>query len=66
MANNVVSIRQLAQALATIEARTAQMDRKLDGITDNLRALTSMTGRHPDGRTLINLVATILDEVQND
>jgi hypothetical protein len=60
-----LSLRQLAQALATIDARTAQMDRKLDDLKEALRALSSMTARMPDGRTLINVVGTILDEVQN-
>jgi hypothetical protein len=61
-----ISIRQMAQTLATIDGRTAQMDRELDDLRSSLRALHSMTVRMPDGRTLINVVGTILNEVQND
>ncbi len=42
------------------------MERQLDELNDALRALSSMTARLPDGRTLINVVGTILAEVQND
>jgi hypothetical protein len=61
-----ISIRQMAQTLATIDARTAEMDRKLDDLTAILKALASMTARMPDGRTLINVVGTIENEVLND
>ena len=61
-----LSLRELVQALTSIEARTAQIDRKLDALNESLAALHSMTARMPDGRTLISVVATILDEVQND
>ncbi len=55
-----LSLRQLGQTLVTI-------DRKLDDLNESLRALISMTARMPDGRcTLINVVGTILDEVQNE
>lgn len=61
-----LSLRELLQALATIDARTAQVDRKLDQLNDGLIGLARMTARMPDGRTLINVVGTILDEVQTD
>lgn len=54
----VVSMRQMAAAIAAVDARTAEMNQKLD-------SLISMTARAPDGRTLINLVATILNDVQH-
>jgi hypothetical protein len=57
---------QMAQTLATVDARTAQMNRKLDDLTNNLRGLSLSTARMPDGRTLINVVGTILNEVQDD
>jgi hypothetical protein len=59
----VVSIRRLADDLATIKAdvaamrvRTAQTDQKLDG-------LISHTARTPDGRSLITVVGEILSKV---
>ena len=61
-----LSLRQAMQTLATIDARTEEMDRKLKALSEALRALTSMTARMPDGRTLINVVGTILTEVQSD
>jgi hypothetical protein len=59
-----LSLRQMAQALATIDARTAGMDRKLDFLKAALGTLSSQTSRMADGRTLISVVGTILDEVQ--
>ena len=58
MAEVVVSMRQMAAAIAAVDARTAEMNQKLD-------SLISMTARAPDGRTLINLVETILNDVQH-
>ena len=54
-----VSIHQMAETVAIIDARTTKID-------DKLNALIAMTARMPDGRTLINVVGTILHEVQND
>jgi hypothetical protein len=53
-----ISLRQMAASIAAIDARTANIDQNLD-------ALIRMTARAPDGRTLINLVATILADVQH-
>lgn len=59
VSNTDISIRQMAQTLATIDARTAKMDQKLDDIISRLKTLSSMTSRMPDGRTLVNVVGTI-------
>jgi hypothetical protein len=59
-----LSLRQMAQSVAAIDARTAEMDRKLDDLSERLNKFISMTARMPDGRTLINVVGTILDKVQ--
>jgi hypothetical protein len=61
-----VSIRQMAQTIADIDARTAAMSGQLERILQGLNTLTAMTARMPDGRTLINVVATILNEVEQD
>jgi hypothetical protein len=65
MAEDVVSLRQMAAAIAAIDTRTTDMNRKLDQLTDNLNGLARATSRAPDGRTLINLVMTILNDVQH-
>ena len=57
MTEVAVSLREMATAIAAIDGRTAEMNQKLD-------SLLSMTARAPDGRTLINLVETILNKVQ--
>jgi hypothetical protein len=54
----------LRQFMATIDARTAEIDRKLDAINSSLSALHRMTARLSDGRTLVNAVATILSELE--
>jgi hypothetical protein len=59
-----LSLRQMAQSVAAIDARTAEMDRKLDDLSERLNTFISMTARMPDGRTLINVVGTILEKVQ--
>jgi hypothetical protein len=60
MADSVVSIRRMAETLTTLDARTAQMDQKLNEILNGLHAIV----RSPDGRTLLNLVEQILVEVE--
>lgn len=47
----------VAVAVARIDGRSAQTDRKLDG-------LTRMVARSPSGVTLINLVQQIFNKVQ--
>jgi hypothetical protein len=68
-----ISMRQMAQTLATIDERTARMDRKLDGIfdrfdgvEDRIERLFSFTARVPDGRSLVNVVGTIELLVKDD
>jgi hypothetical protein len=61
--NTDISIRQMAQTLATIDARTAEMNQKLDERLDRLKTLSSNTARMPDGRSLVNVVGTIWDKV---
>lgn len=61
-----ISIRQMADSLAQMEARGARMELKIDELTSTLRALFSHTARFPDGRTLINAVGQILHELEND
>ena len=61
-----VGVRNLLDKLSTLERRTHEIETKIDGLAASLRSLTSMTARAPDGRTLINLVGTILNEVRND
>jgi hypothetical protein len=60
MADSVVSIKRMAETLTTLDARTAQMDQKLNEILNGLHAIV----RSPDGRTLLNLVEQILVEVE--
>jgi|SRR5215211_101773 len=63
VSNTDISIRQMAQTLAIIDTRTAEMDQKLDDILSRLKTLHLMTARMPDGRSLINVVGTIWDKV---
>ena len=60
MADSVVSIRRMAETLTTLDARTAQMDQKLNEVLNGLHAIV----RSPDGRTLLNLVEQILADVE--
>ena len=54
---------QLLAAIASIDARTVQTDRRVDLVNNKVDALTSMTARSPRGVTLINLVQQIHSEV---
>jgi len=59
MAEKVLSVRQMAEAVAAIDARTKEMD-------NYLKVFIRMTARAPDGRTLMNVVLDILDHVADD
>lgn len=61
-----MSTLSLRESLETIDARMVEMNRKLDDLGEALRSLISMTARLPDGRTLVNAVGTILNEVQEE
>jgi hypothetical protein len=63
VSNTDISIRQMAQTLAILDTRTAEMDQKLDDILSRLKTLSLMTSRMPDGRSLVNVVGTIWDKV---
>jgi hypothetical protein len=72
VSNTDISIRQMAQTLAAIDARTEQMaqtlaaiDDKLDDLKERIDTFRSMTARMPDGRTLINVIGTIEDKVNS-
>jgi hypothetical protein len=58
-----ISLAQVARTVASFDHRLTEIDRKLDRLQDSVTSLASMTARAPDGRTLINLVMTILNEV---
>jgi hypothetical protein len=58
-----ISLAQLAHTVAALNDRLADIDHKLDDLTESVKGLASMTARAPDGRTLINLVGTILNKV---
>jgi hypothetical protein len=67
-----ISMRQMAQTLATLDERTAKMDHKLDGIFDRfdgvegrLNSLFSFTARATDGRSLITVVQTIEHKIEH-
>jgi hypothetical protein len=64
VSNTDISIRQMAQTLAILDTRTAEMDQKLDDIISRLKTLSSMTSRMPDGRSLVNVVGSIWDKVK--
>lgn len=53
-----VSIRELGEQVARIDARTREINDHLDG-------LTRMIARDSSGRTLINLVGEILTKVNS-
>ncbi len=53
-----VSLRELGDQVARIDARTASMDAKLDSII-------RFTTRSSSGRSLINLVEDILNKVKS-
>jgi hypothetical protein len=62
-----ISMRQMAQTLATIDERTTKMDHKLDGLFDRfddndarIIGLARSTARLPSGRSLVSAVDLIL------
>lgn len=58
-----VSIRELAQVIGEIDARTARIDQQVEQVSRNLDGATRMT-RLPSGVTLGNAVQQILESVQ--
>jgi hypothetical protein len=54
----------LGQTLAAINERTSQMEATVGFIKRELDTLFRMTAKMPDGRTLINVVGTILAKVE--
>ena len=56
----------MADALRELATSLSRIENKIDRVDEELRALGRMISRAPDGRTLINLVSSILQEVSND
>jgi hypothetical protein len=52
-------------AQISLSQKLADLDERTRRIEDLLIGLTAMTARHPDGRSLINVISTIENKVKS-